>query len=80
MIPAVLLTGVDTARAGPVVATVSQNVYDTVSGRHLVLPQPASVPEHQPDHRTDHPDGGVPDGPGGGAHRTEAARLGARLF
>ena len=35
----VLLTGVDTARAGPVVATVSQNVYDTVSGRHLVLPQ-----------------------------------------
>ena len=39
IIPAVLLTGVDTARAGPVVATVSQNVYDTVSGRHLVLPQ-----------------------------------------
>ena len=39
IIPAVLLTGVDTARAGPVVATVSQNVFDTVSGRHLVLPQ-----------------------------------------
>ena len=39
IIPAVLLTGVDTSRAGPVVATVSQNVYDTVSGRHLVLPQ-----------------------------------------
>jgi len=39
IIPAVLLTGVDTARAGPIVATVSQNVYDTVSGRHLVLPQ-----------------------------------------
>ncbi len=39
VVPAVLLTGVDTARAGPVVATVSQNVYDTVSGRHLVLPQ-----------------------------------------
>ena len=39
IIPAVLLTGVDTARAGPVVATVSQNVYDSVSGRHLVLPQ-----------------------------------------
>lgn len=39
IIPAVLLTGVDTERAGPVVATVSQNVFDTVSGRHLVLPQ-----------------------------------------
>lgn len=39
IIPAVLLTGVDTSRAGPVVATVSQNVYDSVSGRHLVLPQ-----------------------------------------
>ena len=39
IIPAVLLTGIDTERAGPVVATVSQNVFDTVSGRHLVLPQ-----------------------------------------
>lgn len=39
IIPAVLLTGVDTSRAGPVVATVSQNVYDSISGRHLVLPQ-----------------------------------------
>lgn len=39
IIPAALLTAVDTARAGPVVATVTQNVYDTVSGRHLVLPQ-----------------------------------------
>ncbi len=39
VIPAVLLTGVDTERAGPVVATVTQNVFDTVSGRHLVLPQ-----------------------------------------
>ena len=39
IIPAVLLTGIDTSRAGPVVATVSQNVYDSISGRHLVLPQ-----------------------------------------
>ncbi|MFN3559237.1 MAG: TrbI/VirB10 family protein [Brevundimonas sp.] len=39
ILPAVLLTGVDTERAGPVVATISQNVFDTVSGRHLVLPQ-----------------------------------------
>ncbi|KDP95188.1 hypothetical protein ER13_06020 [Brevundimonas sp. EAKA] len=43
IIPAVLLTGVDTARAGPVVATVSQNVYDSVSGRHLILPQGARL-------------------------------------
>lgn len=39
IVPAALLTAVDTARAGPVVATVTQNVYDTVSGRHLLLPQ-----------------------------------------
>lgn len=39
IVPAVLLTGVDTSRPGPVVATVSQNVFDTVSGRHLVVPQ-----------------------------------------
>ena len=39
IIPAVLLTGVDTTRPGPVVATVSQNVFDSISGRHLVLPQ-----------------------------------------
>ena len=39
IIPAVLLTGLDTSRAGPVVASVSQNVYDSVSGRHLILPQ-----------------------------------------
>ena len=37
--PAALLTGVDTARAGPVVAMVTQNVFDTVSGRHLLIPQ-----------------------------------------
>lgn len=39
MVPAVLLTAVDTARSGPVIATVTQNVYDTVSGRYLLLPQ-----------------------------------------
>lgn len=39
MIPAVLLTAVDTARPGPVVATVIQNVFDSVSGRHLLVPQ-----------------------------------------
>ena len=39
IVPAALLTAVDTARAGPVVATVTQNVYDSISGRHLLLPQ-----------------------------------------
>lgn len=43
IIPAVLLTGVDTERAGPVVATVTQNVFDTVSGRHLIVPQGARL-------------------------------------
>jgi type IV secretion system protein VirB10 len=43
LIPAVLLTEVDTGRAGPVVAAVSQNVFDTVSGRHLVIPQGARL-------------------------------------
>lgn len=43
VIPAALLTGIDTERAGPVVATVTQNVFDTVSGRHLVLPQGARL-------------------------------------
>ncbi|SJM45916.1 Conjugative transfer protein TrbI [Brevundimonas diminuta 3F5N] len=33
------MTGVDTARPGPVVAMVTQNVFDTVSGRHLLIPQ-----------------------------------------
>ncbi|MFN4041538.1 MAG: TrbI/VirB10 family protein [Brevundimonas sp.] len=37
--PAVLLTAVDTSRSGPVVAAVTENVFDTVTGRHLLLPQ-----------------------------------------
>lgn len=43
IIPAALLTGIDTARSGPVVATVTQNVFDTVSGRHLLVPQGARL-------------------------------------
>jgi type IV secretion system protein VirB10 len=39
IVPAALLTAVDTAREGPVVAMVTQNVFDTVTGRHLLLPQ-----------------------------------------
>lgn len=43
MVPAVLLTAIDTSRPGPVVATVSQNVFDTISGRYLLLPQGARL-------------------------------------
>lgn len=43
VVPAALLTGIDTARAGPVVAMVTQNVFDTVSGRHLLIPQGARL-------------------------------------
>ena len=39
IVPAALLTAVDTARPGPVVGTVSQNVFDTITGRHLLVPQ-----------------------------------------
>lgn len=39
VIPAALLTAIDTARGGPVVATVTENVFDSVSGRHLLAPQ-----------------------------------------
>ena len=41
--PAALLPSVDTARAGPVVAAVTQNVFDTVTGRHLLIPQGARL-------------------------------------
>lgn len=43
IIPGVLLTAVDTARPGPVVATVSQNIFDSITGRHRLLPQGARL-------------------------------------
>ncbi len=39
VIPAALLTAIDTSRPGPVVAAVSEDVFDTVAGRHRLLPQ-----------------------------------------
>ncbi len=52
IIPAVLLSAVDTARPGPVVASVSENVYDTVTGRHLLVPQGARlIGRHEGDSR-----------------------------
>lgn len=43
IVPAALLTAVDTSREGPVVATITDNVYDTVSGRTLLIPQGARL-------------------------------------
>lgn len=42
-IPAALVTAVDTSRPGPVVASVTQNVFDTVSGGTLLVPQGARL-------------------------------------
>lgn len=39
VIPGVLLTAVDTARPGPVTAMVAENVFDSITGRRLALPQ-----------------------------------------
>ena len=42
-IPGALVTAVDTSRPGPVVASVTQNVFDTVTGRILLVPQGAKL-------------------------------------
>lgn len=39
VVAAALLTAIGTTRSGPVAATVTENVFDTVSGRHLLIPQ-----------------------------------------
>jgi type IV secretion system protein TrbI len=39
VIPAALLTGLNSDLPGPVVAQVTEDVYDTVSGRFLLVPQ-----------------------------------------
>ena len=39
VIPAALLTGIDSDLPGNIIATVTQNVYDTVTGRILLIPQ-----------------------------------------
>lgn len=52
ILPAVLLTAVDTARPGPVVASLTEPVFDTVSGRRLLLPQGARLlGRHEGDNR-----------------------------
>lgn len=39
LIPASLITGINSDLPGPVIAQVTQNVYDTVRGQHLLIPQ-----------------------------------------
>jgi type IV secretion system protein TrbI len=39
LVPASLITGINSDLPGPVVAQVSQNVYDTVRGQYLLIPQ-----------------------------------------
>jgi type IV secretory pathway VirB10-like protein len=43
VIPAALLTAIDTQREGRVVALVTENVFDTVSGQYLLVPQGARL-------------------------------------
>lgn len=43
IIPARLLSAIDTARPGPVVAVVSAEVFDSASGRRLLIPQGARL-------------------------------------
>lgn len=39
VLPAILVSGINSDLAGPILAQVSQNVYDTPTGRHLLIPQ-----------------------------------------
>ncbi|MGD9801450.1 MAG: TrbI/VirB10 family protein [Parvularculaceae bacterium] len=43
IIPASLITGVNSDLPGTVVAQVTQNVYDTVSGQYVLIPQGAKI-------------------------------------
>jgi len=43
IIPAALVTGINSDLPGQVIATVTQPVYDTVSGRYLLIPQGARL-------------------------------------
>lgn len=39
VIPAILITGINSELSGQILAQISQNVYDTVSGKYLLIPQ-----------------------------------------
>src|SRR5690606_27488641 len=39
IVPGLMLTGINSDLPGNIVGQVSQNIFDTVTGRHLLLPQ-----------------------------------------
>lgn len=43
IIPAVLITGINSELPGPIVAQVREHVYDTATGRYLLIPQGARL-------------------------------------
>jgi type IV secretion system protein VirB10 len=43
LIPAVLLTGINSDLPGMITAQVAETIYDTVSGRHVLIPQGATL-------------------------------------
>jgi len=43
LIPATLITGLNSDLPGQVIGQVTENIYDTVTGRHLLIPQGAKV-------------------------------------
>lgn len=43
IIPAVLMTGINSDLPGMIIATVRENVYDSVTGSHLLIPQGAKL-------------------------------------
>lgn len=43
IIPATLLTGINSDLPGPIIAQVREQVYDTVTGQHLLIPQGARL-------------------------------------
>lgn len=43
IIPATLITGINSDLPGPIIAQVREQVYDTVSGQHLLIPQGARL-------------------------------------
>ena len=43
VLPAIMVTGINSDLPGQIIAQISQNVYDTVSGKYLLIPQGSKV-------------------------------------
>ncbi|HDX6264126.1 TPA: conjugal transfer protein TrbI [Campylobacter fetus subsp. venerealis] len=43
IIPAILITGINSDLPGEILAQISQNIYDTATGKHLLIPQGSKV-------------------------------------